>query len=82
MPHSPTLQIEARLLFDCLVTVRRGTIQRAEVWLGVLETVYGIHITTAGVIDSNVTHVFLQQFKWSPRVNRTGRDDPREKNTL
>lgn len=59
-----------KVLFYCLVTVRRGIRQRAEAWLGVLETVYGIHITTASMIDSNVTHVFLQQFKWSPRVNR------------
>lgn len=33
----------------------------------------GVHITTASVIESNMTHVFLQQFKWSPEVNRQSR---------
>lgn len=64
---SATLQIEGIILQRGNRAKRN---QGTEVWLGVLETVYGIHITTANVIDSNVTHVFLQQSKRSPRVNR------------
>lgn len=59
-----------KVLFYGVVTTQRGIRERTEVWLGVLETVNVTHITTASGTDSSVTHVFLHQFKWSPRINR------------
>lgn len=61
LPHLPILQIEGSVL---LHEPRNEESNRGQRFgFGALETAYGIHITTVSMIVSNMTHVFLQQFK-------------------